>query len=256
MDGYGSEGYESVKNRTIKELVTAAGRPDEWSEEAGSRGNCYGLLSLVFRDAPTHDFVEHLRTAPLADVLSRLGYDATQNFAGDLDAVIERLREEYTRLFIGPGPHVSLYASAHYPDEGQLWGDSTMRVKRFIEATGLSFNDNWDSIPDHIAIELELMRKLCEREAEAWLASNISDACLAVNLEKRFLEDHLSEWIPRFLEKVLAAEPNSFYRKMCELTKGFVCSESRHVVDMSTNFDVRSPSANEEKQQAAMVCNV
>lgn len=43
-----------------------------------------------------------LRGPPLADALSGLGYDAAKDLAGGLEEVTKRLREEYSRIFIGP----------------------------------------------------------------------------------------------------------------------------------------------------------
>ncbi len=245
-----------INQRSETNAGVSAVEEEERRREAVSRGNCYGLLALVFRDVPTPDVVAQLRAGPLAEALDRLECDVALDLAGDLEIVTERLRQEYTRIFVGPGSHVSLYASVHHPDEGQLWGESTVRVKRFIEATGLSFNDNWDSIPDHIAIELELMQKLCEREAEAWALSNSSDARLALKIEKQFLREHLVKWIPCFCEKALAVEPNPFYRQMCGLTKTFVCSESNYVSDLLASIDMDPLSIDQETRQPMMTRGV
>lgn len=213
---------------------------DEWRRQAVSRSNCYGLLALVFRDVPTAEIVAQLTAPPLAEVLSHLGYDATQDLAGELDAVTKRLGEQYTRTFVGPGPHVSPYASVHHSGEGQLWGDSTVWVKRFIETTGLSFRNNWDSIPDHIAIELELMQRLADHEAKlrVQLTSAPADEdkqnlirrlqqCLQA--QELFLREHLCKWVPQFYERVLEICPSAFYREVAGLTNAIVLSDVEHL---------------------------
>jgi TorA maturation chaperone TorD len=212
---------------------------NEWHKRAISRSNCYGLLVLIFRDVPTSEVVAQLKAAPLAETLGHLGYDLTQDLAGELETVTERLCEQYTQTFVGPGPCVSPYASVHHRDEGRLWGDSTVRVKRFVEMTGLSFNDNWQSIPDHIAIELELMQRLAAHEAQLW--SNLSDPSLnrknvgkrlyhCLQAQEQFLRDHLCKWIPQFCGRVLEISCSRFYQKMASLTEAIVLADVEQVV--------------------------
>jgi TorA maturation chaperone TorD len=229
-----------MKNQDRKDTAAMPATADEWHREAVSRSNCYGLLALVFRDVPTAEIVEQLRTTPLAEVLSHLGHDITQDLAGELEAVTKRLGEQYTQTFAGSGHHVSLYASVHHSGEGQLWGDSTVWVKQFIETTGLSFRNNWDSIPDHIAIELELMQRLADHEAKlrVQLTSAPADEdkqnlirrlqqCLQA--QELFLREHLCKWVPQFYERVLEICPSAFYREVAGLTNAIVLSDVEHL---------------------------
>ncbi len=217
------------------ESPEARARPDDRQRQASDRSNCYGLLALTLRDELTPEAVAQLRSPPLADALGRFGCDAATDLAGELDVVTERLREEYTRVFVGPGPHVPPYASVHRDGEGQLWGDSTVQVKRFIEATGLSFEGNWDSIPDHVAVEFELMQRLTAHEAELWARTASAPAAEAKDVSERlrqclraqeaFLRDHLSAWVPRFCGGVLETSAGAFYRAMAGLARSIVLSD-------------------------------
>ncbi len=209
---------------------------DQWHSQALSRSNCYGLLAIIFRDTPTPETITQLRTPPLAEALSNLGYDVTQHLSGELETVTAFLQEQYTQTFVGPGPHISLYASVYHDDEGQLWGDSTVWVKRFIERTGLSFRDNWDNIPDHITIELELMQRLTAYEAQLWVpdcshgSKNTKKQlrqCLQV--QEQFLSEHLCIWIPQFCGCVLETSTSLFYREMARLTKSVILSDVEQV---------------------------
>jgi TorA maturation chaperone TorD len=213
----------------------------EWSRRASGRSNCYGFLALVFRDVPTLEVVAQLRSGPLAEALSDVGYNVDEWLAGDLPLVTDLLREEYTRTFIGPGPHVSPYASVHRQGEGQLWGESTVGAKRFIEATSLSLESDWASIPDHIAIELELMQRLCAQEATLWAQFGSApppsrqeaqeQLRLCLEGEQTFLRDHLSAWLPQFCDRVAARGSGSFYGRMAELAKSIVLCDLELVAE-------------------------
>ena len=224
-----------MKNQRPKDTSTIAPPVNERHEEAVSRSNCYGFLALIFRDVPTPELIAQLRTPPLVETLSQLGYEVTKDVEGKLEAVSESLSEQYTRAFVGPGPHVLPYASIHLDGQGRLWGESTVWVNRFIEATGLSFRDNWDSIPDHIAVELELMQRLAGHEAELWVQIESSSPedkkalderlyrCL--QLQEDFLRDHLCLWIPQFCERVLEISASAFYGQMAGLKRSIVSSD-------------------------------
>ena len=239
MDGHSREGDQGMRKQDKKKTAEISATADQWYKQAVSRSNCYGLLALIFRDTPTSEIVSQLRNPPLADILVRLGYDIVQNLAGELEPATDRLCEQYTQVFIGPGPHVSPYASAHHDHEGRLWGDSTVWVKRFIETTGLSFRNNWGSIPDHIAIELELMQRLTAHEAQLWLSGLSGPSHNNKNLDKQlrqclgvqeqFLRDHLCVWIPQFCERVLETSTSIFYTEMVKLTKSVVISDAEQI---------------------------
>ncbi len=205
---------------------------DQLSQQAISRSNCYGLLALIFRDVLTSEIISRLRTGSLVKALSHLGFEVTDELTGDLEEVTQSLTSQYTETFIGPGPHVPLYASVHMDDEGQLWGDSTVWVKRFIEMAGLSFNNHWDSIPDHITIELELMQRLTDYEAKLWLwGEKTSEEQLrrCLQAQEQLLRDHLCNWVPRFCDRVLKVTTSSFYQKMAELTKLVILSDTKQI---------------------------
>jgi TorA maturation chaperone TorD len=239
-----------MRKQDKKETAEISATADQWHKQAVSRSNCYGLLALVFRDTPTSEIVEQLRSSSLAETLASLGYDIAQDFSGELEAVTNRLCEQYTRTFVGPGPHVSLYASVHYDGQGQIWGDSTVWVKRFIEMTGLSFRNNWGSIPDHIAIELELMQRLTAHEAKLWLSGlsgpshnnkNLDkQLCQCLRVQEQFLRDHLCVWIPQFCERVLETSTSNFYTEMVKLTKSVVLSDTEQIKAAQTALQCSS----------------
>ncbi len=250
MDGHGCEGNESMKSRTTKKknknteaLAAFAQQQHRW---ALSRSNCYGLLALVFRDTPTPQVVEQLRSPVLAQALGRLGYNPADDLAGKLEEVAERLAEQFTETFVGPGAIVSLYASVNHENEGQLWGDSTVWVKRFIEATGLSFKDNRGSIPDHIAIELELMQRITAHEAQLWASmcsgplhdnKNIDEQlCQCLEVRQRFLSEHMCKWVPQFCERILEKCTSLFYREMANLTKSIIASDVEKTATAQRNL--------------------
>jgi TorA maturation chaperone TorD len=206
----------------------------DMAETAVSRSNVYGLLAAVFRAEPSAAFLAQLKARGFASALDSLGL----SLGNDLnDSSCEKLAEdlavEYARLFIGPGPHISPHESVNIefpnPMEATLWGPQTVKVKKFIEAAGLEYDDSFTGMPDHLSAELEFMQRLATKEAEAWAEPNEEFATNILKIEQRFLDEHLSRWVPRFSDKVIEMSVHTFYPRFAEMMKGFLEFEARNV---------------------------
>jgi TorA maturation chaperone TorD len=161
------------------------------------------------------------------DTLAELGVRFEDDFLErPEEELAEDLAEEYAHLFLGPGKHISPHESVHHErdggDWGQLWGRSTVEVKKFIESTGLSYDSSYTGMPDHISVELEFMEALARHEEQAWSEDDEEEAFRCLAMERRFLEEHLNRWVPAFCDKVTAAAELSFYRELAGLTRRFI----------------------------------
>jgi TorA maturation chaperone TorD len=205
----------------------------QMSETALARSQVYGLLATLFRAEPTEAFLRELKGPGFSAVFSDLGID----LEGELQKKPEEeLREdlaiEYTRLFLGPGPHISAHESVFVEADGGvggLWGEKTVEVKKFIEAAGLTYGSDYTGIPDHVSVELEFLQQLAEWEAGKWTASDTENAVYCLGVEKRFIEEHLGRWVPELCDKVAAEAELPFYREMAGVTKRFIEYEQRTI---------------------------
>lgn len=210
-----------------------------YSALAGNRSNIYGLLATVYRQEITSDFLGQIRAPQFLGALSVLGVvgidDLIQKPGAEL---LEDLAVEYSYLFLGPGKHVSPHESVHHQREdgqwGKLWGASTVEVKKFIEATGLSYSDDFKGLPDHISVEFEFMQQLTLREEQAWKDEDTDRAVACRQVEKKFIEEHLIRWIPNFCDKVIQEAELPFYHAMAALTRSFIEFETE---EMNKNSD-------------------
>jgi len=205
---------------------------------ARHRSDIYGLLATVYGQEITSDLLGQIKAPQFLGALSVLEVEGIDDLVQKPEAeLLEDLEVEYTHLFLGPGKHISPHESVHHQREdgqwGKLWGASTVEVKRFIEATGLSYNEEFKGLPDHISVEFEFMQQLTLREEKAWKEdSGQAQACRQV--EKRFIEEHLICWVPSFCEKVIEETESPFYRAMAVLTRSFIALE---VEEMNRNGD-------------------
>jgi len=201
---------------------------------AGQRSNVYGFLATVYRQEVTSDLLCRIKDPQFLGVLSGLGVELASNFfEGPEKELLEDLAVEYAGLFLGPGEHISPHESVHYEGEsaqsGQLWGEATVAVKKFIEFAGLSYESEYKGLPDHISVEFEFMRQVTRREEQAWGEEDEEGAIYCLKIQKKFIEEHLVRWIPRFCEKIIRVAELPFYREMAALTRNFIEFEKQEV---------------------------
>ena len=191
------------------------------------RTNTYGFLSTVYLREPTREFIKSLRESNILDVLNKSDLRFDKEINNDIrDKHLNDLVLEYTRLFIGPGKHIVPYESVYRDNEDALWSETTVEVKNFIESSGLEYSYNWSGLPDHIGVELEFMQVLTCHEKEAWSRDDKETAIRCLEFEKRFVDEHLSQWVPIFCDKVKKETRTTFYREMAELTRQFIHFDS------------------------------
>ena len=208
---------------------------DENRTNAKHRSNIYGMLALVYRQEMTSDLLKHVKDPQFLGVLKDLETEEAEGidafFQKPESELLEDLAVEYTRLFLGPGKHISPHESIHHQRNdgqwGKLWGASTAEVKKLIESTGLTYSEDFKGLPDHIAVELEFMQQLTFREEQAWMDADVDAAVSCQQAEKNFIEEHLIRWIPDFCEKVIQQAELPFYRSLAALTHSFIEFEKR-----------------------------
>ena len=209
---------------------------------AGQRGSIYGLLATVYRREMTSDLLHQIKDPQFLGVLSDLGIELNNGFFRKPDKeLLEDLAVEYTRLFLGPGKHISPHESVHHKKEGtqsdQLWGESTADVKKIIESSGLEYKTEYTGLPDHISVELEFMQQVILREEQAWKDDDKETALLCQENGKKFVDEHLFRWIPKFCEEVITEADLPFYREMARLTRTFIEFEKQELNKLKNNTD-------------------
>jgi TorA maturation chaperone TorD len=225
---------------TKKEILVDQRETQEMAAMAGQRSNIYGLLAAVFRREMTSDLLKQIKDPGFLGVLSNLGIELNNGlFQKPEQELLEDLAVEYARLFLGPGKHISPHESVHHQGDdaqwGQLWGQSTVEVKKFIEFSGLHYKSEYTGLPDHISVELEFMQQVTLREEQAWAEEDKDTALSCLKNEKKFIEEHLARWIPSFCEKVIQEAELPFYHEVAALTKKFIEFEDEEIKRLNRN---------------------
>lgn len=223
MDGHG--GYGVGGSDGVTRPATACAGRARAAGTARARSGLYGLLAAIFGAEPGAALLRQLREPDFAELVAGAGIalerDLRDRTAGEL---LEALAVEYTRLFVGPGRHIPPYASAHLGD-GTLRGRSTVWLERFFEAAGFDHGPDHRGLPDHVGAELEFMRALAAREAQALDLGDEAEAARMRTIQKTFLNHHLGAWLPVFCDKVREEARSALFRDTAALATQFVRSE-------------------------------
>jgi TorA maturation chaperone TorD len=139
----------------------------------------------------------------------------------------EMLLVDYTRLFLGPVTTLAKpYGSAWLGGQQALMRDSTMEVQQLYEQGGFEIDNDFRELPDHVAAELEFLYLLIFRETHARSGGDADAVTTITALRKRFLTEHLGNWIGPFTKAMGDGAETAFYRELAELTALFVETET------------------------------
>ena len=227
--------------------------PEKLWQLAESRSKIYGFLSSVYIEVPSRNFVKTLLGEGVSSFLSILpsdiglpqeieeGLEDIQRFiktSSDqaVEEVHQSLSVDYTRLFRGimpgygpPPPYESVYR------EGRCWGESTVEVLKEYRCFGLTPGGTHSGEPpDYLQFELEFMRFLCTKEAEAWRIGDQEEALKLLSTQERFLGEHLIKWIHNFCENIRKYDTLGFYRGWADATEGWIHFDIHQINNLIT----------------------
>ena len=194
------------------------------------RREVYLLLSEAFKQ-PTEQFITE--QPPMVDFLARSFQQLGPDLPGDLyenwPALLPDLPSAtaaYRQSFLFPVhsrvvPVESVYrrwtsdASAEVPfaaEKGLLLSDHALHMKDLYEAFGISLPAEYDSMPDHLCLELEFAALLLEHDEETKYGV--------------FIAEHLN-WLDDLVAEAEQKEVPDYYLQLIKLTAQFLTLELR-----------------------------
>ncbi|MCK5552001.1 MAG: molecular chaperone TorD family protein [Deltaproteobacteria bacterium] len=201
------------------------------------RGDCYRFLAACFYVPQKELFVQENLLENLTASLKKVCPEAAPFPLKMIDALTkysnEDLSVEYAKLFVGPFElKAPPYGSVYLDKGGRVMGDSTMEVIKAYQEQGLSIDDEFKEVPDHISVELEFMYYLIHKEVEALKKGDKKKALKWIEPQEAFFSTFLRPWVPAFCAKIKEETNNEFYGALsgCVLTFVDNCHGSRQAV--------------------------
>ena len=175
-------------------------------EETLSAVEAYAQDSQVMREV-----VEFLRT--LGD--------------GDARGLLDRARDEYTRLFIGPAELIAYpWESPYTNKQAAVCQESTIAVREAYRAQGLEPRKLLRVPDDHVSLMCAFMAELGGRALEAFLADDAAAAAKALRDQEAFVRRHMVGWLPEYARLARRSKTAVLYPQMIEACADFIALDA------------------------------
>jgi putative dimethyl sulfoxide reductase chaperone len=209
---------EQRKQTSMNPTVKNRQQEDKERQSDFAHADCYRLLAACFyppdKMMADEGVLETLKTL-LETVYPDIGLQTPSFPSNENNEGLTSLAVAYTRLFLGPpGIPAPPYASYYLDKTGMVMGPSVVEISRIYQSAGLNVDDDFDEMPDHIAVMLEFLYVLLFMEARAALEKNHEEVIKFKNTRHRFLNDYMRPWIPGFCEKIGEADVHPFYNDL------------------------------------------
>lgn len=211
--------------------------PKEMNTVADGRAQTYAVLAALYSATPSAALATKIRAGALVQgeggALSAAASELTECFRRMASEALpdSELVAEHTRLFTLPSgvvPHESYYAD----DNRRLGGHVTVSVQQYYDAAAAQLTSACLELPDHIGVELEFMKFLCDIEAQLWQASNWDGLQRCLGFQSCFLAEHLLRWHRALCERVINESNLDLYRALARLTLSFLDAERVFVPEL------------------------
>jgi TorA maturation chaperone TorD len=157
------------------------------------RAEAYKILADFFLKAPEEDMLRTIK----------------DDFDLESEETSDEILRDFDRLFSYPEGKLPPIESFFLTLENTLSADE---VAGFYASAGLTIDEEYVLIPDHLYLELLFMSYLIENNR--------------YELQKKFLEEHLMNWVPYYCDELLKQAQTVFYREIAGITRDFLISES------------------------------
>ncbi len=190
------------------------------SEEDQLRADWYALLARLLSrpaDAGLVATLRGLKTDQPAETETELSAALRSLKAAAQGGRTEAITQEYFDLFIGVGESELIPYGSYYLT-GFLHEKPLARLRGDMAELGIARNEGVAESEDHIAA-------LCDMMAGLITGAFGEPADLAT--QRRFFDDHIGCWAPRFFENLEAAPSAAFYMPVGTLGRLFMSIESQ-----------------------------
>lgn len=184
------------------------------------------------------------------------GLEAWRDFARtrlgrDAEEVLRQLRQEYAALFVGPRPRTVHPYESVYRDSltvggqtfrGLLMGESVDKVRAFWAEVGVQHIGPYNYPPDHFGLELGFVAYLGQEFLETGEERYL-------DIARRFLDEHLLAWGPKFCTELYALDIACFYKPVAQMADGLLVTLAQQL--RAGSRVVECPFALKSKPQEA-----
>lgn len=195
---------------------------NDFEELLVSRIVCYGFLCKTFREEIDCETLDLAGQPTLLDAMTMWGNDSVfidltrllpQLSLNADEELLDNLRLDYTRLFLGPKRlPAPIWESAARGSENELYTAHTRSVREFYCKNGFDSTFAKRLVDDHVAVEMEFMCSLANAAYLAYADNCEATMRNALRESYRFLHTHLNRWLSLCAQRMQPIKTHSrFY---------------------------------------------
>lgn len=194
-------------------------------EELVMRALVYRMAQCITAGYPTRANMDIVFGDAAQEAVRRCATDAQlqaydhhrQVYLDDPEGWVDRMRDSYTRLFIGPGKLAALPWESCYAAEGRmLFQQNALDVRAAYREQGFEPVCKNKIPDDHVSLEIGFLAELAERVSAGDEG--------AKEASERFLKKHLLQWLPAYACD-LAQTNEGFYPDAVSFIAGFAARD-------------------------------
>lgn len=197
----------------------------------------YRLLQNIFGNEPSENLLTILCSQTSKDALALFGDKNNSDYMKSLETLnefflwyrkvdegtLEQVKDEYTRLFLGPEELVAPpWESVYVSKEPLLFQRNTLEVRKRYRSFGFIPAEYPHVADDHLALELDFMGCLSEMANKACTQGEIEEAKRLLRGQKNFMNEHLLNWVPDFAQRIQKSRTKIFYPNTAVLASEFL----------------------------------
>lgn len=152
---------------------------------------------------------------------------------------VERMRDEYTRLFIGPerlsaAPWESVYTTR----ERALFQESTLGVRGWYRKYQYLPEKYPRVADDHISLMTHFLSMTSGRAAACLKRDDLNRCRDILADQKQFEKEHLLNWVLSYADDIRASETREFYPQFVKAAADFIKYDNQIIDELIDNLSV------------------
>lgn len=215
---------EDAEEIGVGETAALLAPPAETAAEYRARATIYRLLSGVFVEEASVEFLAAIRTLDMQHQLAETGLQFDADFtAVPMVELEDALAVEYATLFAASGGFPPVESVRLY---GRFKQEPNFETMQTYKRLGFSLRPGrFEVFADQLGIELLFVAELLDRGAAALDAGDTAAHRKLEKEIKRFWTQHLGRWVRGYARLIERAATHSFYREMARFLGGFAEEE-------------------------------
>jgi TorA maturation chaperone TorD len=206
----------------------------EWTPFLTAEMLVFGLLGKALYTYPDEAW---LRSLAVEGVFNELpletdtaevyqGFALLQEWAAEMlnderGGVYAALRDDYTRLFIGPDKVLAPpWGSVYFSKDRLIFQEQTLQVRNWYRRFGLVSDKLHQEPDDHIGLEMIFLSNLARLSLLAIEAEDETQLMYLLSEQWEFLQEQPLNWVNPWCADVVQFSRGNFYRGLALVVKG------------------------------------